>query len=207
MAYEGIKQAFGQFVSLVGASYSQLSEPVKQKVAEFLEVARQKLSTLKGRPVTAPIPDAARLLWELAGRNPEPFARYLQQLPSPELQSIVTNPGLLAQTIQNLQREMPLEQLGQLDGLPQAWLNSSNVAAYSYDQGSGKLKVKFHNGGLYEYSGVPKEIYELFNSGAIPARTDGKNEYGKWWKGKVPSLGASLHWLVKAGGFPYKKLK
>lgn len=89
---------------------------------------------------------------------------------------------------------------------------SSNVNSFGYDEKTGKLRVKFQgdypqqNGPVYEYGGVPKDIFELFRRGAVPARTDGQNRWGKWWKGKVPSVGASLYTLIKGGGYPYQKV-
>lgn len=89
---------------------------------------------------------------------------------------------------------------------------SSNVHSFGYDDKTGRLLVKFQgdypdqNGPVYGYEGVPKNIYNLFQSGAIPARTNGQNKWGEWWKGKVPSLGASLYTLIKNGGYPYQRL-
>jgi hypothetical protein len=89
---------------------------------------------------------------------------------------------------------------------------SSNVHSFGYDDKTGRLLVKFQgdypdqNGPVYGYEGVPKNIFELFRKGSIPARTNGKNDWGSWWKGKVPSLGASLYTLIKGGGYPYQRL-
>jgi hypothetical protein len=60
---------------------------------------------------------------------------------------------------------------------------------------------------VYGYEGVPPQIFRVFQAGAIPAKTDGQNEYGSWWVGKRPSLGASFYELIKKGGYPYQKLK
>lgn len=89
---------------------------------------------------------------------------------------------------------------------------SSNIDAFGYDEKTGKLMVKFlgkhpnRNGSVYAYQGVPKVIFDLFRQGAIPARTTGKNKWGSWWKGKVPSAGASLYTLIKGGGYQYQRL-
>ncbi len=89
---------------------------------------------------------------------------------------------------------------------------SSNVNSFGYDPENERLLVKFNgkdqrdNGPIYGYDGVPKVIYDLFQSGAIPARTDGRNRWGRWWKGKVPSLGASLYTLISQGQYPYQRL-
>lgn len=89
---------------------------------------------------------------------------------------------------------------------------SSNVEGFGYDEKNGRLLVRFlgqhpnRNGPIYAYEGVPKVIFDLFQKGAVPARTDGKNRWGKWWKGKVPSLGASLYTLIKQNQYPYRRL-
>lgn len=89
---------------------------------------------------------------------------------------------------------------------------SSNVNSFSYDPDDGKLYVKFQgdypmqNGPVYEYEGVPEVIFNIFQKGAVSAKTTGQNKWGKWWEGKNPSLGASMYELIKLGGYPYKKV-
>ncbi len=89
---------------------------------------------------------------------------------------------------------------------------SSNINSFGYNEDTGELMVKFQgdypqqNGPIYKYGGVPKQIFELFRKGAVPARTNGQNKWGKWWKGKVPSVGASMFTLIKNGGYPYQKV-
>ena len=42
-------------------------------------------------------------------------------------------------------------------------VDSSNLSSVGYE--SGTLYVRFHNGGLYAYSGVPERVYrELLNA-------------------------------------------
>jgi hypothetical protein len=95
---------------------------------------------------------------------------------------------------------------------PSEKLPSSNVDSFGYDDKTGRLLVRFlgeypnRNGPVYAYEGVPKQVFDLFRSGSVPARTDGKNKWGKWWKGKVPSLGASLYTLIKGGKYRYSRL-
>lgn len=97
------------------------------------------------------------------------------------------------------------------ENLTQA-MPSSNVEGFGYDEDSGRLLVRFlgkypnKNGPIYAYDKVPKVIFELFRRGAVPARTDGKNRWGKWWKGKNPSIGASLFTLIKNEGYNYTRL-
>src|ERR1700687_3467420 len=87
---------------------------------------------------------------------------------------------------------------------------SSNIEGFAYDDKAGRLLVRLlgkhpnRNGPIYAYEGVPSNIFDIFRKGAVPAKTDGKNKWGQWWKGKYPSMGASMAHLIKAGGYPYQ---
>lgn len=89
---------------------------------------------------------------------------------------------------------------------------SSNVAGMAYDDKTHSMLVQFlgkypnRNGPVYQYPNIPPVIAELLQSGAIPARTNGQNQWGKWWKGKVPSAGASVFTLLKSKNAPFKRL-
>lgn len=89
---------------------------------------------------------------------------------------------------------------------------SSNVHSFAYDDKNGKLLVRFQdkwpgqNGPVYQYSGVPQPIFELFRRGSVAATTNGQNRWGKWFIGKKPSLGASMYALIKNGGYPYQRV-
>ena len=91
-------------------------------------------------------------------------------------------------------------------------MDSSVINAFKFDPKNGNLLVQFKGkwptaeGSVYSYGGVPKEIFELFRRGAIPAKTKGKNKFGKWWAGKSPSMGSSMNVLLKQMGFPFQKL-
>lgn len=126
----------------------------------------------------------------------------------------------LGQLLQNIlqvieQQQNPVDRLppnppGQ-EGLTQA-MPSSNVEGFAYDDKTGNLFVRFlgkhpnREGPVYQYGGVPRNIFEIFQKGAIPAKTDGKNKWGQWWKGKYPSIGAAMYHVIRAGGYPYVKL-
>jgi hypothetical protein len=46
-------------------------------------------------------------------------------------------------------------------------VNSSNLHSVGYDGWSSTLEIKFHSGGIYQYSRVPYERYErLMNAGS-----------------------------------------
>jgi len=85
-------------------------------------------------------------------------------------------------------------------------MESSNIEGFNYDYNNKKLLVKFQGDGIYSYDGVQPFIFDTFRKGAVPAKTTGQNQYGKWWKGKVPSLGAAFYALIRNGGYSYNKL-
>lgn len=46
-------------------------------------------------------------------------------------------------------------------------VESSNLASVGYDHDTATLEIKFHSGAIYQYSGVPQDIYEsLINAGS-----------------------------------------
>jgi hypothetical protein len=89
---------------------------------------------------------------------------------------------------------------------------SSNVNGMAYDPATQSMYVKFlgkypnAEGPTYLYDHVPPQIAQLLQSGAVPARTDGRNRWGRWWKGKVPSAGASVHTLLKNQAYNYHRI-
>lgn len=98
----------------------------------------------------------------------------------------------------------PQEQQGQIP--------SSNINRFAYDPKTRSLLVKFQgdypqeNGPVYQYSNVPEQVFEVFRRGAIPAKTNGSNRWGRWWRGKSPSLGASFYEAIRQGGYPYQRV-
>ncbi|HEY3526806.1 MAG TPA: KTSC domain-containing protein [Nitrososphaeraceae archaeon] len=123
------------------------------------------------------------------------------ELPTPQdTQPVITPP--LNPSLQGSQEQPILD-----ESYP-----SSNVNSFGYNPETQQLYVKFQgdypleNGPVYAYEGVPKVIFDLFQKGAVPARTDGENEWGSWFKGKVPSIGSSLYTLIKQGGYAFHRL-
>ncbi len=122
---------------------------------------------------------------------------------------------LLQDVFQLINEQQPVEGLAP-NAQQQPELNesgpSSNIESFGYDEKNGNLMVRFlgdhpnRNGPVYSYQGVPKQIYDLFRVGAVPARSDGRNAWGTWWRGKVPSLGASLYTLIRGGNYPYQRV-
>ncbi len=127
----------------------------------------------------------------------------------------------VANRIQQLRQENPVDGMPPLSpqgpsgphgpDLTQS-MPSSNIEGFSYDKDSGRLLVRFlgkhpdRNGPIYGYEGVPQNIFDIFRKGAIPAKTNGKNKWGEWWKGKYPSIGAAMYHLIRAGGYQYQRL-
>jgi hypothetical protein len=117
--------------------------------------------------------------------------------------------------IEQLRSESPVEGLQPSNGVPQldqGPFPSSNVNSFKYDPKTQQLFVKFHgansadSGPVYQYQGVPKNIYDVFSRGGVAPRTSGQNQYHRWIKGVTPSLGASLYALVKQGGYQYQRM-
>jgi len=92
------------------------------------------------------------------------------------------------------------------EGVEPAPMNSSNIWGFSYDPEGQVLRVRFQGDGIYQYQGVPPYIFRIFQAGAVPARTTGRNSYGRWWVGKVPSLGAAFYELIRNGGYGYQRV-
>jgi hypothetical protein len=65
-------------------------------------------------------------------------------------------------------------------------VQSSNLVSVGYDPETLTLEIEFHNGGIYQYIGVPPEIYE----GLISAG----------------SKGTFFHQFIKKGGYTYSKV-
>src|SRR5271166_1362911 len=119
--------------------------------------------------------------------------------------------SLLMERLEEAEGAQPPAQAVQKPSVP-AGRQSSNVKGMDYDPKTGNMLVQFlgkhpnQNGPVYQYPNTPPVIAELLQSGAVPARTDGQNKWGKWWKGKVPSAGASVFTLLKDRGAPYQRL-
>lgn len=198
---------FEQILQQVQENLHNLSPSEIEAVNAFLQEAvgfiQEQANTA---PTPSPIPAGADLLWILAGGQPDAFVQYLRTFPNPALNALVRNPTQLTQLLARLQQEMPRGEPAQQDGIEHAPLQSSNIYGFRYDPKSGRLLVRFNSGSVYGYEGVPPAVFKIFESGAIPAKTSGSNKWGKWWRGKIPSTGASFHALIRLGGYPYQRL-
>jgi hypothetical protein len=206
--------------------YDQAPEELKEEYAKvarlFMEKGQAILASREEGQATAPpeqpppegaeqiqsqVPDIARELWALSRGNPDIFAAYARSYPNPELQAMANNPVQLNQ-LMNQVNNTQTEVLGPpIDGIAQAPIKSSNVYGYRYNPLKKELAVRFNEGSVYRYSGVPKQIFDMFAQGDGVARTNGSNRWGRWWRGKEPSMGAALNNLIKLGGYPYQRIR
>ena len=114
-----------------------------------------------------------------------------------EIIEMLTNPGVPQET-----EQPPIE-----EAMP-----SSNVEGFAYDPKTNRLYVRFlgrypeRNGPVYQYENVPANIFDIFRKGAIPAKTNGRNRWGRWFRGKYPSIGAAMYHVIRAGGYPFQQI-
>lgn len=186
-----------QILQLIDSG-EELSDELLGLVVELLESEPE--------PIESPMPPGVEQLWVLSGENPQAFTQYLQTFPDPAFNALANNPTQLQGVINRLQQQITQPAGEVQDGIPKAPLNSSNVYGINYDPRSSRLRVRFNSGSVYQYDAVPPQVFKIFQKGAIAAKTDGQNKWGRWWKGKEPSLGAAFHQLIR-DRFPYRKLR
>lgn len=146
-------------------------------------------------------------LWRLSGSDPAAYMNYVRQVPDPTISSLVQNPGLFRTLTDRMVRSVGIERpQSPGDGLEPTKYQSSNVAGYTYDPKRQRVFVKFHNGGIYGYEGVPQWVWQAFRDGAATAKTTGSNQWGSWFIGKNPSIGAAVWQYLREMQFPYQKL-
>lgn len=192
-----------------------IDDELQGAIARELEIAYNRMETLRGQitPTPAPPTPAQQLMWILAGQREDIFINYLNTYPDPELQRLLKNPTELERVIVQLHEMMPSGRppVSQ-EGIPHAEINSSNIYGFQYDPGSKSLRIKFQGDGpqggpVYEYDNVPINVYKAFETGSVPAKTNGQNNFGRWWQGKMPSLGAAFYDLIRNGGYAYRRVE
>jgi len=184
------------------------SDTSKTAFANFLDQAADRVAELRSQlPPTIPqIPNGAEMLWQIAGAQPDAFVNYLRTVPDPALNALITRPDQLNSIIDHLSRVSPPGIPITQDGIQSSDLESSNIWGYKYNPRNRRLLVRFNSGSIYGYDNVPQGIFDIFKQGAVPAKTNGQNQFGKWWQGKQPSLGAAFYQMVRMGGYPYQRL-
>ncbi len=191
--------------------FEQLASSGQRIPVEIIQgisrILAHRLEQPGGPSAPAPqMPAGADLLWILSGGNRDAFINYLHTIPDPALNALATNPVELQRAISQLSRQVTMPHGEVQNNIPKADLQSSNVYGFSYSPKDQHLYVRFNNGGVYEYNGVPAQVFKIFASGAVPAKTTGQNQWGQWWRGKIPSLGAAFYEMIREGGFPYQKV-
>lgn len=195
-----------QILSLVGELVQSGEQLPDSFLDSLIDIVSADIQRIEGKVKGIQVPRGADLLWILSGGEPDAFVSYLKTIPDPELNQLLNHPQALQEIIGKLQTQVTLPAGQVAQGVPKADLNSSNVYGYQYNPRSKMLRVRFNSGSVYEYDGVPPQIFKVFQAGAVPARTDGQNKWGKWWKGKIPSLGAAFYHLIRSRDYPYKKV-
>jgi hypothetical protein len=201
---EELLRIFDDFLNSLQESIDEFDEQEIAEITQFIGELNQFITQQQQPP---PSPDA-QLLWILSGQNEQAFLQYLTNYPTQGTRDLLRNPEELNRVIEYLTAMMPPGgEPPQADGVPHADLNSSNIYGFRYNPKDGKLKVRFQSGSVYEYDGVPMNLFNAFKQGAAAAKTSGQNQFGKWWIGKSPSLGSSFHQYIRHGGFPYRRLR
>ncbi len=216
---EQIKDTIRQIMKMVIERDEPISDEIKQKLTQVVQHLTSRIAQLRqeegqesqeepisAAPIEPPMPIGTELLWNMANGNPEAFVSYLRTVPDSSMNGLLYQPELLKSIIERLTKQFPQATPEISQGVEKAPLQSSNIYGFNYDQKSGTLRVKFQGDGVYQYQGVPRYIFKIFQSGAVPAKTSGSNEYGKWWEGKQPSLGAAFYQMIRNGGYPYQKV-
>lgn len=163
----------------------------EQRIEELKNALREVVALISAREGPMP-PDLKAMLVQVM----EHVATRIQQLRAEEQEEPVE--GL-----------KPIAQQPEIAPAPFA---SSTIYGFNYDYPNQRLLVKFQGndgvgqGPVYAYEGVQPYIFDLFKKGAAIAKTTGSNRWGKWWRGKSPSLGSAMHGLIKAGNYPYQRV-
>jgi len=82
---------------------------------------------------------------------------------------------------------------------------SSNIWQIGYDMTTKILIVDFNSGARYRFFEVPMQVADLLFAGAASCRTTGSSKWGRWHKGKNPSIGAAF-WQHIRGRYRYERL-
>lgn len=71
-------------------------------------------------------------------------------------------------------------------------LKSSNVKSYRYNTETYELEITFNDGSKYKYFEIDYDTFENISYGDATCITTGENEFGSWYEGKSPSIGAAI---------------
>lgn len=85
-------------------------------------------------------------------------------------------------------------------------LSSSNVSGYRYNTNNNELIIEFNDGSRYKYSNVDFIRFENIILGDATCISEGENDFGSWFIGKNPSVGAAVYEFLVKDNIPYQKL-
>lgn len=88
----------------------------------------------------------------------------------------------------------------------QGGVASSNVASYRYNTNNNTLVLTFHDGSRYKYFAIDREEFENIILGDATCITEGENEFGRWYEGKSPSVGAAVWEYLIDKNVRYEKM-
>lgn len=84
-------------------------------------------------------------------------------------------------------------------------ISSSNVKKIMYNDETKEMFIQFQDKSIYTYFNVSFELFREVQKGEAKCITSGENEYGKWFVGKTPSVGAAVHKFLVKKGIKYQK--
>lgn len=84
-------------------------------------------------------------------------------------------------------------------------IQSSNVRKIMYNDETKEMFIQFQDRSIYTYFNVSMNLFLDVSGGKATCITSGQNKYGRWWVGKTPSVGASVHKNLVKAGVKYKK--
>jgi hypothetical protein len=85
-------------------------------------------------------------------------------------------------------------------------VKSSNVKGYKYNTEDKTLIIEFNDGSKYLYEFIEYDEFEKISKGDAVCKTEGSNQYGSWFVGKTPSVGAAIWKYLRETGAWYLKL-
>jgi hypothetical protein len=83
-------------------------------------------------------------------------------------------------------------------------VDSSNIKKILYNDESKELVIKFNSGETYTYEDIDFSTFRDVIEGNGVCRTDGENEFGSWYVGKSPSVGAAVYDMLVSSGASYR---
>lgn len=179
----------GNMVKSVASVFGFKNKPLINAIAQIAEKTGQEVQQIhqdlkKNADISTPEKAAKAAQAKLAELTSQP------QITQPKRQEIIQKVKTNEKTKDDLQSD----------------LKSSVIRYTDYSPKSQTAKVVFNNGHTYVYKNVSEDVYQNFTKADTPAKTEGENKYGMWWKGKNPSLGASFNQHIKKGGYEYKRV-